>query len=56
MPMKTGDDTYIKQSGMTEGDQKLLKYCSLKETREGKYWEESGNFVYGLESIIPRKG
>ena len=23
--MKTGDDTYIKQSGMTEGDQKLLK-------------------------------
>ena len=54
--MKTGDDTYIKQSGMTEGDQKLFKSIALlEETREGKYWEESGNFVYRLESDHPEK-
>ena len=54
--MKTGDDTYIKQSGMTEGDQKLFKSIALlEETREGKYWEESGNFVYRLESDRPEK-
>ena len=54
--MKTGDDTYIKQSGMTEGDQKLFKSIALlEETREGKYWEESGNFIYRLGSDHPEK-
>ena len=27
----------------------------MEETREGKYWEESGNFVYRLESDHPEK-
>ena len=31
--MKTGDDTYIKQSGMTEGDQKLFKSIALWKKR-----------------------
>ena len=54
--MKTGDDTYIKQSGMTEGDQKLLKVLLFWKKRvRVSIGRSQVTSCIGLNPIIPRK-